>query len=96
VYPFVIAWKTGKPQELCKKAIGFYSAGAKGIAVWDPVVESPWPGGEPGNVFDVLGHLGHRTDIVRWAKEGMPEPLAIPLTRLDQNYYSRWFPGTGF
>jgi hypothetical protein len=23
-------------------------------------------------------------------------PVAAPLTRLGDNYYSRWFPGTGF
>jgi hypothetical protein len=96
VHPFVIAWKTGSPQELCKKVIGHYTAHAKGIAVWDPVVEAPWHDGQPGNVFDVLAHLGHKTDIVRWAKEGVPAPVAIPLTRLGDNYYSRWFPGTGF
>jgi hypothetical protein len=97
VYPFVIAWKTGKPAELCKKVIGFYSAGAKGIAVWDPVVESNWIDGSAGNVFDVLAHLGHKTDLVRWAKAGaVPQPVMTPMRRLDQNFYSKWFPGTGF
>lgn len=31
-----------------------------------------------------------------WAKTGGPKPLTIPLTRLDENYFSRWFPNTGF
>jgi hypothetical protein len=26
----------------------------------------------------------------------VPQPLMIPLTRLDENYFSRWFPNTGF
>ncbi|MBI5684571.1 MAG: hypothetical protein HZC54_05795 [Verrucomicrobia bacterium] len=96
VCPFVIAWKTGKPQELCKKVADYYAAGASGIAIWDPQVHRGWPEGSPGNAFDVLGRLGDRDRIARWAKNGVPQPLTIPLTRLDDNYFSRWFPNTGF
>ena len=96
VYPFVIAWKTGKPQELCKKVVGYYTAGAAGIAIWDPEVQKGWPENSPGSSIDVLSHLGHRPDVVRWAKGGTPAPLTVPLTRLDENYFSRWFPNTGF
>ncbi len=96
VYPFVISWKTGKPQELCKTVAAHYAAGARGIAIWDPQVEKGWHEGSPGIVFDVLSRLGHRDDVVRWAKNGPPQPLTIPLTRLGDNYFSRWFPNTGF
>lgn len=96
VYPFVISWKTGKPQELCKKVVGHYMAGARGIAIWDPKVEKRWHEGSAGNVFDVLSRLGHRGDMVRWAKNGPPQSLTIPLTRLGDNHFSRWFPNTGF
>lgn len=96
VYPVIPSWKTGKPQDLCKKVIGQYSAGARGIAIWDPQVEKGWHEGSPGNVFDVLARLGHREDVLRWAKSGPPRSLTIPLTRLDDNYFSRWFPNTGF
>lgn len=95
-YPMVIAWKTGKPKELCHKAAGWLVQGDPGIAIWDPQVTKGWPEGSAGNVFDVLGHLGHRDDLLRWAKAGVPAPLTIPLTRLDENYFSRWFPNTGF
>lgn len=95
-YPMVIAWKTGKPKELCKKAGAYLTAGDPGVAIWDPQVTKGWPENSPGNVFDVLGHLGHRDDLLRWAKNGVPQPLMIPLTRLDENYFSRWFPNTGF
>lgn len=95
-YPMVIAWKTGKPQELCKKVAGYLAAGDPGVAIWDPQVEKGWPEGSQGNVFDVLGRLGHRDDMVRWSKNGAPQPFTIPLTRLDENYFSRWFPNTGF
>lgn len=95
-YPMVIAWKTGKPKELCQKAGAYLAAGDPGIAIWDPQVMKGWPDNSPGNVFDVLGKLGHRDDLLRWAKTGPPEPLTIPLTRLDENYFSRWFPNTGF
>ena len=49
-----------------------------------------------GYVFDTLGRLGHPTDIIRWAKKGVPTPEVIPLTRLGENNYNRWFPNTGF
>jgi hypothetical protein len=95
-YPMVIAWKTGKPKELCAKAAAWLEQGDPGIAIWDPQVHKGWPDSSPGNVFDVLGHLGHRDDLRRWAKQGPPTPLTIPLTRLDDNHFSRWFPNTGF
>ncbi len=96
VYPFVISWKPGKPQELCKKVTAFYNGGAAGIAIWDPSVEVGWTETQHGNVFDVLSRLGQRDLIAKWAEKGVPLPHSIPLTRLDENYYSRWFPTTGF
>jgi hypothetical protein len=95
-YPMIISWKTGKPKELCTKAAAFLLKGAPGIAIWDPQVMKGWHDNSPGNVFDVLSHLGHRDDLLRWAKTGPPQPLMIPLTRLDENHFSRWFPNTGF
>ncbi len=94
--PMMIAWKTGKPQEFCAKAAGYLAAGADGIALWDPQVHKGWPDRAPGRALDVFARLGHRGDLERWAKEGVPRPLSIPLTRLDENYFSRWFPNTGF
>ncbi len=96
VYPFVISWKTGKPQELCKKVVAHYTAGARGIAIWDPQVEKGWHEGSQGNVFDVLSRVGHREEMIRWAKNGPPQPFTVPLIRLDENHFSRWFPNTGF
>ncbi len=95
-YPMVIAWKTGKPKEFCTKAAAYLAEGAPGIAVWDPQVYKGWPDSSPGNVWDVLGRLGHQDELARWAKGGVPQPLSLPLTRLDENYFSRWFPNTGF
>ncbi len=96
LYPFVIAWHSGKPQELCTKVDDFYKAGATGIAVWDPAIESHYRDGSPGNVFDIAGRLGHRDWVSRWAKQGPPQPPSVPLKRLGDNYYSRWFPNTGY
>lgn len=95
-YPMVIAWKTGKPKELSKQVGAYLLKGDPGVAIWDPQVMKGWPDNSPGNVFDILGKLGHRDDLLRWAKEGVPTPLTIPLTRLDENHFSRWFPNTGF
>ena len=96
VYPFVIAWKPGKPEELCRKVAAFYAQGASGLAIWDPQIGNGWTEKPHGDIFDTLGRLGHRDTIARWAAEGVPLPLSIPLTRLDDNRYSRWFPTTGF
>jgi hypothetical protein len=96
VYPFVISWKTGKPQELCQRVTDHYAAGASGIAIWDPQVDKGWHERSPGNVFDVLSCLGDRDLVARWSQHGPPLPLTVPLTRLDDNHFSRWFPNTGF
>lgn len=96
VYPFVIAWKTGTPQEFCKRITAFYQGGASGIAIWDPTVEGGWTGKSHGNLFDTLRLTGHRDIMARWAKDGVPLPLSLPLTQLGENHYSRWFPTTGF
>lgn len=96
VYPMVISWKTGKPKELCAKAAAYLAEGAAGISVWDPQVHKGWPEKSPGNVFDLLSCLGQKDNLERWAKTGIPQPVSVPLTRLDENYFSRWFPNTGF
>ncbi len=96
VYPMVIAWKTGKPQELCRKVADYYAGGAPGVAIWDPQVEKGWVDKSPGNSFDVLSRLGDPDTVARWAQQGPPQPLTVPLTRLDDNHFSRWFPNTGF
>lgn len=95
-YPVIPAWKSGKPQEFCRKVSAYYAGGAPGVAMWDPQVDKGWPEGAEGNQFDVLKRLGDRESVGRWAKNGIPQPLTIPLTRLDENYFSRWFPNTGF
>lgn len=95
-HPMMIAWKTGKPKEFCAKAAAYLAAGADGIAVWDPQVHKGWSDNSPGRAFDTIARLGHREELERWAKEGVPPPFSIPLTRLDENYFSRWFPNTGF
>jgi hypothetical protein len=96
VYPFVIAWKPGTPKQLCKTVTDFYAAGATGIAIWDPQTENGWPGTPHGNIFDTLALLGHRDLIAQWKTKGVPLPLCIPLTQLDENHYSRFFTNTRF
>ena len=89
VYPFVVSSKTGKPLDLCKRVNAFYQNGATGIAIWDTKVEAGWNEAAHGNVFETPSRLGRRDLISRWAENGVPLPLTIPLTRLDENYYSR-------
>ena len=95
-YPMVIAWKTGKPKELCAKAAAYLLKGASDIAIWDPQVQKGWPDNSPGNVFDILSHLGHRDDLLRWAKTAPPQPPTIPPTPPHENPLRPWFPHTGF
>jgi hypothetical protein len=95
-HPMMIAWKTGPPKEFCEKAAAYLAAGADGIAVWDPQVHKGWSDNSPGGAFETFARLGHREELERWAKDGVPRPHSIPLTRLDENHFSRWFPNTGF
>jgi hypothetical protein len=102
LYPFVICWKPGTPRSMCQTVARYYDQGATGIAVWDPVVEAglsnstPWTNGFETGVFETLRLLGHEDDVRRWAKQGIPKPVVVPLTRYGDNHYSRWFPNTGF
>jgi hypothetical protein len=96
LYPFVIAWHSGTPQQLCQKVTKFYDEGATGIAVWDITPEGFYRDGSPGNVFDIASRLGDRELIGRWSKTGPPQPHSLPLKRWADNHYSRWFPNTGF
>ena len=97
LYPMVIAWHSGTPQQLCAKVTSFYQGGANGIAIWDLTSEAGYRDGSPGQVYDIASRLGHRELIAAWSKPGAtPQPHSIPLTRLGDNHYSRWFPNTGF
>jgi hypothetical protein len=95
LYPFVIAWHTGTPKQLCERVTKFYADGATGIAVWDPVIEAHYRDKSPGNVYDIASRIGRRDLIARWAKNP-PQPPSVPLTRFEDNHYSRWFPNTGY
>lgn len=95
LYPFVIAWHTGTPKQLCERVTKFYADGATGIAVWDPSIEAHYRDKSPGNVFDIASRVGDKDLIARWAKTP-PQPPSIPLTRFEDNHYSRWFPNTGY
>jgi hypothetical protein len=96
LYPFVIAWNSGSPQQLCQRVTDFYTGGADGIAVWDPTVEAHYRDKSPGNVIDIASRVGRRPLIGDWAKRGPPQPPSIPLIRFGDNHYSRWFPNTGY
>jgi len=96
LYPFVIAWNSGSPQQLCRRVTGFYAQGATGIAVWDPTVEAHYRDKSPGNVIDIASRVGRRELIADWSKRGPPQPPIVPLLRFGDNYYSRWFPNTGY
>lgn len=96
LYPFVIAWHSGSPQQLCAKVSQFYDEGATGISVWDPEIQAKYRDRSPGNVFDIASRVGHREWMKTWAKRGPPQPPQLPLTRWADNHYSRWFPNTGF
>ncbi|CAN5451043.1 hypothetical protein BH09VER1_BH09VER1_36030 [soil metagenome] len=100
LYPMYRAYKPGKPNEFLKKQLDAYKAGATGIGIWDPAESYTWAGikttGQPaGQTFDFFRFLGHRKLLEKWGQGGMPAPRVFPLTHYGDNYYSRWFPGTG-
>ena len=96
LYPLVIAWHSGSPQQLCTRVTGFYQAGADGICVWDPTIEKGYRDKSPGHVYDVVQVLGHRDVMADWAAHGVPLPVITPLKRFGENHYSRFFPNTGY
>lgn len=102
IFPVVMAWETrlwtsGPPEELCKLIGRWYEEGAHGITVWDPEVDKGYGQNvHQGNVIDLLGYLGHRELIAYWGQHGVPLPNNIPITKLDENEYSPWWPSIGY
>lgn len=102
ILPVVMAWNTnlwtsGTPEDMCRLITRWYGEGAHGITVWDPSVEHGYGHpGQQGTVLDLLGYLGHRELMAHWAKHGVPLPNCFPLTKLDENEYSPWWPNIGY
>jgi len=95
VYPFLIGWSIPTPDDVLNFAKKFYEQGADGIAFWDPVPETGWKG--VGSMWPMISRLGHVEELeTREGKLFHYRPKVTPVTRLDQNYYSKWFPNTGF
>lgn len=94
VFPFVIGWRLMNPAALTDEVAHYYRQGAEGIAVWDPASTQGWREAE-GNSWPILGQLGHEQDVIN-GNVLRYKPNQVELTRLGENYYSRWFPNTGF
>lgn len=93
IFPFYIGWKMESADSLLKAVARDYEQGADGIAVWDPNQFLTWQKGR-SPYWPLVSKLGHRQQIS--AGSLIFKPTAIPLTRLGKNYYSRWYPNTGF
>lgn len=93
IFPFYIGWKMESADSLLKSVTRDYEQGADGIAVWDPNQFVTWQKGRHP-YWPLVSKLGHREQIS--AGSFIFKPTAIPLTRLGENYYSRWYPNTGF
>jgi len=93
VYPFYVGWKLTTATDLLKSVAQNYEQGADGIAFWDPNQFRSWRSGKHP-YWPLVSRLGHRDKV----RDGslLFKPVATPLTRLGENYYSRWFPNTGF
>lgn len=93
IFPFYIGWKMESADSLLKSVTRDYENGADGIAVWDPNQFVTWQKGRHP-YWPLVSKLGHRQQV----RDGslIFKPTAIPLTRLGENYYSRWYPNTGF
>ncbi|MFV0443749.1 MAG: GDSL-type esterase/lipase family protein [Planctomycetaceae bacterium] len=93
VYPFHIGWKMSSAAKLLSTVAQDYRDGADGIAIWDPSQFAHW---ESGNnpYWPLVSKLGHRDEMRNGAL--LYETVPIPLSRLGENHYSRWYPNTGF
>jgi len=93
IFPFHVGWKMSSATDLLSKVTRDYDAGADGIAVWDPNQFESWQNGK-NPYWPLVSRLGHREKL----RDGslLFKPIATPLTRLGENYYSRWYPNTGF
>jgi hypothetical protein len=93
IFPFYIGWKMESADSLLKSVKRDYEQGADGIAVWDPNQFVTWQKGR-SPYWPLVSKLGHRQQI----SDGsfIFKPTTIPLTRLGDNHYSRWYPNTGF
>lgn len=93
IFPFYIGWKMESADSLLKSVARDYEQGADGIAVWDPNQFVTWQKGRHP-YWPLVSKLGHRQHI----RDGslIFKPTTIPLTRLGDNHYSRWYPNTGF
>ncbi len=93
IFPFYVGWKMESANSLLQSVARDYAQGADGIAVWDPNQFVTWQKGH-NPYWPLVSKLGHRQQV----REGslLFKPTAIPLTRLGENHYSRWYPNTGF
>lgn len=93
VFPFYVGWKMNNATVLLSSVARDYDDGADGIAVWDPNQFVKWQSGHHP-YWPLVSRLGHRDQV----RDGslIFQPAAIPLTRLGENHYSRWYPNTGF
>ncbi|MEQ8852399.1 family 10 glycosylhydrolase [Gimesia sp.] len=93
IFPFYIGWKMESADSLLKSVTRDYEQGADGIAVWDPNQFVTWQKGR-NPYWPLVSKLGHCQHIS--AGSFIFKPTTIPLTRLGDNHYSRWYPNTGF
>ncbi len=93
IFPFYVGWKMESADRLLQSVARDYEQGADGIAVWDPNQFVTWQKGH-NPYWPLVSKLGHRQRV----RDGslLFKPTAIPLTRLGENHYSRWYPNTGF
>lgn len=93
IFPFYVGWKMDSATRLLSSVSRDYDRGADGIAVWDPNQFVNWQVGKHP-YWPLVSKLGHRDQV----RDGslLFKSVKIPLTRLGENHYSRWFPNTGF
>lgn len=93
VFPFYVGWKMKSANDIISRVIRDYQQGADGIAIWDPNQFVGWQTGK-NPYWPLVSKLGHREQLKN--RSLLYRPVATPLTRLGTNYYSRWYPNTGF
>jgi len=93
VYPYLIGWRIESPDSALKDAREFYKHDVAGIVFWDPQPEKSWREAE-GGYWPVISRFGRPQEIESGALNYVP--TVVPMTRLGENHYSRWYPNAGF
>ncbi|MBI3922684.1 MAG: hypothetical protein HY318_14780 [Armatimonadetes bacterium] len=78
VSPTFIGWDTPSLDDMMKRVVKYYDAGADGITFWDGN-----SGADQTDRWSVVSRLGHLDELRQRADEGAPHPANLRFHKLD-------------